>query len=327
LPTVRELGEQLVRLGERETDPTHRMEAHAALGQTLLSLGDYAAARTHLEQGIARTDQTTQRALVLSHGEAPGVRCLGVAADTLWCLGYPAQAVQRSQEALALAQALTHPYSLATAEFYAIRLHHYRSEVRAIQVQADALLTVATAQQFPQWVAHGTFWQGWILAVQGQGAAGLAQMQQGLDAVLATGQRVSQPRYLVLLAEAMGRAGQVEEGLRLLTEALMAFEESGRGDMLAEAYRLQGELLLLQAVPDAAQAGACFHDALAIARSQQAQSWELRAATSLACLWQQQGKRAEAHQLLAEVYGWFTEGFDTADLQEARALLDTLEKG
>jgi class 3 adenylate cyclase/predicted ATPase len=324
LPTVRELGEQLVQLAEREADPTHRMEAHAALGQTLLSLGDYAAARTHLEQGIARTDPTTQRALVLRHGEAPGVRCLGVAADTLWCLGYPAQAVQRSQEALALAHALAHPYSLATAAFYAIRLHHYRREVPAIQVQAEALLTLATAQQFPQWVAHGLFWQGWIRAVQGQGAVGLAQMHQGVAAIVATGQRVSQPRSLAVLAEAMGHAGQAEAGLHLLAEALTVFAASGRGDMLAEAYRIQGELRRRQAGPAVAHAEACFQQALAVARRQQAKSWELRAATSLARLWQQQGKCAEAHQLLAEVYGWFTEGFDTADLQEARALLEAL---
>jgi predicted ATPase len=115
----------------------------------------------------------------------------------------------------------------------------------------------------------------------------------------------------------MGHAGQVEEGLHLLAEALTAFEESGRGDMLAEVYRLQGEILLRQGTPDAAQAEICI---------QQAKVWELRAATSLARLWQQQGKRADAHQLLAEVYGWFPEGFDTADLQEARALLDTLKK-
>jgi predicted ATPase len=324
LPTVRELGEQLLRLAERVADPTHYMEAHAALGQTLLSLGEYAAARTHLEQGITRTDQKTQRALVLRHGEAPGVRCLGVAADTLWCLGYPAQAVQRSQEALVLAQALAHPYSLATAEFYAIRLHHYRREVQAIQMQAGALLNLATVQRFPQWVAHGRFWQGWILAMQGQGAAGLAQMQQGLDAVLATGQRVAQPRYLVLLAETMGHAGQGAEGLRLLAEALTAFEESGRGDMLAEAYRLQGEILLRQGTPDAAQAETYFQQALALARHQQAKSWELRAAMSLARLWQHRGKRAEARELLAPIYDWFTEGFDTADLQDARALLDAL---
>ena len=227
LLTVRELGEQLVQLAEREANPTHRMAAYAALGQTLLGFGDYAAAWKHLEQGIALIDQTTQRTLVLRHGEAPGVRCLGVAATTLWCLGYPSQAVRRSQEALALAR-MAHPYSLATAEFQAISLHAYRREAPVVQVQADALLTLATAQRFPQWVAHGTFWQGWILAVQGQGAAGLAQMHQGVAAIVATGQRVSQPRYLAMLAEAMGHAGQVEEGLRLLAEAWVTLEEISR---------------------------------------------------------------------------------------------------
>jgi predicted ATPase len=172
---------------------------------------------------------------------------------------------------------------------------------------------------------------GWdILAglgagMQAQSEAGLAQMRQGLAGVLATGQTLARSCYLILLAEAMGHAAQVEEGLRLLAEALTAFEASGRGDMLAEAYRLQGELLLRRAVPDAAQAEACFQQALALAHRQQAKAWELRAATSLARLRQQQGQHAEAHQLLAEVYSWFTEGFDIADLREARALLDTLE--
>jgi len=324
LLTARELGEQLIRLAEREAEPMHCMEAHAALGQTLLSLGEYIAARTHLEQGIALTDQTTQRAHMLRNGEAPAVRCMGVAAETLWCLGYPAQAVRRGQEALALVQALDHPYSLATAEFYAIYLHHYRREIPALQVQADALLTLATAQQFPQWVAHGAFWQGWVLAVQGQGAAGMGQMHQGLAAILATGQRVARPRYLILLAEAAGHAGQVAEGLRLLAETWAMLEESGQGNLLAEAHRVQGELLQQQAVPNVAQAEACFQQALVIARRQQAKSWELRAAMSLSRLWQQQGKRHEARQLLAEVHSWFTEGFDTADLQDARALLEVL---
>jgi len=185
---------------------------------------------------------------------------------------------------------------------------------------------LATAQEFPLYVGLGTCLQGWAAAVQGESTAGLAQIHQGMAAVLATGQTLTQPFCLVLLAEAAGHTGQVEEGLHLLAEALAALEDSGRGDLLAEAYRLQGELLLRQAIPDAAQAEACFHHALAIAHRQQAKSWELRAATSLARLWHQQGKHAEAHQLLAEVYGWFTEGFDTADLQDARALLDTLEK-
>jgi predicted ATPase len=158
--------------------------------------------------------------------------------------------------------------------------------------------------------------------VQGQGEAGLARMRQGMAAVLATGQGLARPLCLVLLAEAAGHAGQASEGLHLLAEALRALEESGRGDLLAEAYRLQGAFLLRHAVPEAAQAEVCFQQALA--RRQQAKSWELRAATSLAQLWQQQGKRAEAYELLAPIHGWFTEGFDTADLQEAKALLEEL---
>ena len=162
------------------------------------------------------------------------------------------------------------------------------------------------------------------MALQGQGAAGLDQMRQGLAAIMATGQTLSQQIYLVLCAEAAGHSGQVEEGLRLVAEAITALGTSGRGDMLAEAYRVQGELLWRHAAPDTAQAEACFQQALAVARHQQAKSWELRAALSLSRLWQRQGKRTEARALLAPVYGWFTEGFDTADLREAKALLAVL---
>jgi predicted ATPase len=160
--------------------------------------------------------------------------------------------------------------------------------------------------------------------MQGQGEVGLAEIHQGMAAVLTTGQGLARPLCLVLLAEAMGHAGQVNEGLCLLAETLMALEESGRGDLLAEAYRLQGAFLLRQAVSETAQAETCFQQALAVARRQQAKSWELRAARSLAQLWQQQGKRAEAYALIAPIYGWFTEGFDTADLQEAKVLLEEL---
>jgi DNA-binding winged helix-turn-helix (wHTH) protein/predicted ATPase len=324
LQTAQELGEQLYRLAQHAAAPTPRLEAHGALGATLFYLGDYAAARTHLEQGIALTDPAAQRPLALRHDVAPGVAFLALAASTLWCLGFPAQAVQRSQEALALAQTLAHPQSLAMARHFAAYLHHRRREVPACLAQADTLLSLATAQGFPLWVGFGTCWRGWVLAVQGQDEAGLVQLRQGLAAVLATGQTLSRPLCLVLLAEAAGHVGQVAEGLRLLAEALAAFEASGRGDLLSEAYRLQGALLLRQTVPDATRAEACFQQALAIARRQQAKSWELRAAMSLSRLWQQQGKRADARQLLAEVYGWFSEGFDTADLQEARALLEAL---
>jgi adenylate cyclase len=261
---------------------------------------------------------------VLRHGVAPGVRCLTLTANTLWSLGYPTQAIQRSQEALALAQALAHLQSLGYAQHNAIYLHYRRRDVLAMQAQADTLLTLATAQGFPLFVGHGTFWRGWAQAMQGQGAVGLAQMQQGLAAVQATGQMLSRTYHLVLLAEVAGHTGQVEEGLCLLDEALTAFETSGRGDLLTEVYRLRGEFLLRQATPDMAQAEVCFQQALTIAQRQQAKSWELRAAMSLSRLWQCQGKRAAARQLLSEVYGWFTEGFDTADLQEAQALLEAM---
>ena len=194
LPTARELGEQLVQLAEREADPMHRLEAHEALGNTLVSdwVNTPRPGRTS-SRGWPSSTRRRSGPSCVHHGEAPGVRCLGAAANTLWCLGYPAQAVRRSQEALALAQALAHPYSLAAAEFLAAVVHHRRREVPAVQAQTDALLTLATAQGFPQWVAHGTFWQGWVLAVQGQGAAGLAQMHQGVAAILATGQRIARP--------------------------------------------------------------------------------------------------------------------------------------
>ena len=325
LPTAREIGEQLFGLAQRAADPTHRLViAHDALGVTLFYLGDYAAARTHLEQAIALTDPAAQQAVALYHGWAPGVMCLAAVANTLWCLGFPAQAVQRGQEALALAQALAHPYSLGVAQVFAAWLYHRCREASAVQVQADALLALATAQGFPFYEGFGTAWRGWALAMQGEGATGLTQLRQGMAALLAVGQERERPLCLVLLAEAMEHTGQVEEGLRLLAEALEAFEATGQGDMLSEAYRLQGVLLLQQAVPDAAQAEACFQQALAIARRQQAKSWELRAATSLCWLWQQQGKRAAARELLAPIYGWFTEGFDTADLQDAKALLADL---
>jgi predicted ATPase len=304
--------------------PIRLLEAHSALGQTLFQLGAYAAAWQHLEQGITLINSIAQRALVLRHGNAPGVVFLSFAALTLWCLGYPAQAVRQSQEALTLAQELAHPYSLTLAQHFATWLHYRRREASAVQALADALLTLATAQEFPLHVGYGTCWRGWALAMQDQREAGLEELRQGMATVLATGQNLSRSSCVILLAEAVGHTGQIEEGLPLLTEALEAFAASGRGDMLTEAYRLQGGLLLRQATPDVPQAEACFQQALVIARRQQAKSWELRAAMSLARLWQQQGQRTQAYDLLAPIYSWFTEGFDTADLQDAKALLDSL---
>ena len=234
---------------------------------------------------------------------------------------------QRIHEALTLAQELAHPFSLAFALYFAAWLHQFRREGQAAQERAEAAMALSTrAGVSAYWVAWGTILRGWALAVQGQGAEGMAQMRQGLAAWRATGAELRRPYFLALLAEAYGKAGQAEEGLHVLAEALAAVAaDSGERFCEAELYRLKGELLLQAGtVPDDAEAEACFQQALDMARRQQAKSLELRAAMSLSRLWQQQGKRAEAHELLAPIYGWFTEGFDTADLQEAKALLEAL---
>ena len=238
-------------------------------------------------------------------------------------LGYPDQALKRSHEAFTLVQELSHAYTRTRALVYAADLYGLRREWSTVQELAEEALVLATEQGFAQWVGPGTFLQGRALAAQGQYEAGIAQMQQGLAAIRATGEAI-RPGTFGLLAEAYGRIGQAEDGLRLLGEALTAMHNTGERLYEAALYCIQGVLLLRQTVPDASRAEACFQQALAIARRQQAKSWELRAATSLARLWQHEGKRAEAHALLAPIYGWFTEGFDTADLQEAKALLEAL---
>ena len=229
LSTARELGEQLFGLAQRGSDPMPRLEAHDALGTTLFFLGDYTSSRTHVEQGVALADLTMQRAQVLRNGEASGVRCLGIAANALWCLGYPSQAMQRSQEALALAQELAHPYSLGAAQQWGAYLYHRCRDVPMVKAQSEAIMTLATAQEFPLHVGIGTCWRGWALAMQGEGAAGLALLHQGLVAIRATGAEQWWSLFLVVLAEATGHAGRVEEGLRLLAEALTVLEANGRG--------------------------------------------------------------------------------------------------
>jgi predicted ATPase len=206
-------------------------------------------------------------------------------------------------------------------------LHQSRREHHAAHERAEALMALATEQEFAQYAAQAPIIRGWVLAAQGHGAEGTPQMRQGLVAYRATGTEQRRPYYLALLAEVYGSRGQTAEGLSLLTEAQATVDRTGAYGWGAELYRLQGELLLAQAgaKPQGQEGEACLQQALTVARHQQAKAWELRAAVSLARLWQQQGKRAAAYELLAPVYGWFTEGFDTADLQEAKALLEELE--
>jgi predicted ATPase len=236
-------------------------------------------------------------------------------------LGYPEQARQQYQAALTQAQDLAHTFTLVHALHNVSIGHQVRREGWATQERTETLIALCTEQGSPLYLAWATILRGWALATQGQTAEALAQMRQGLAAARAMGTELLVPYTLALLAEACGQAEQIDEGLRLLAEALAVADSTAERWYEAELYRLKGELLHQSAAPPG-EAEQSLQHALEIARRQQAKSWELRAALSLSRLWQQQGKQAEAHALLAPIYGWFTEGFDTADLQEAKALLD-----
>jgi predicted ATPase len=338
--TARELGEQCLQLARHGQDSARLLEAHHTLWTTLLLLGELSLARAHLAQGMAVYDPQQHRALAVLYGHDPGVCCQGVAALALWLLGYPDQALQQQHAAHTLAQELAHPPSLAFTMMLAAIAHQLRREAHAAHGQAEALMALATEQGFALFVAMAMILRGGTLTASGQRGEQTSQLCQGLAAFRATGAALWGPYFLALLAEAYGQEGQVEAGFAALAEALTAAHTTGECWGEAELHRLKGELLLQSNVqglesavsmphaarrmPHAEEAETCFQQALAIARRQQAKSWELRAAVSLARLWQQQGKQDEARALLMPVYGWFTEGFDTADLQEAKVLLEAL---
>jgi predicted ATPase len=321
--TAHELGEQLLALAQQAQNPAMLVAAHRALGTTLAYLGAATSAHTHLAQGMALYNPQQHRASVFLYGEDAGVTCRFHAARALWCLGYPDQGRVRNEEAVTLAQQSAHPFSLGFALSCAAICHQLCREGWTAQERAEAAIVLATEQGFPFWRAIGSLLRGWALAQQGQAREGLEQMHQGLRAFRATGAEVMRTYFLSLLVEAYGTMDQPAAGLTVLAEALTFADKTGERWYEPELYRLKGELLQ-QSADHHAEAQACFLHALDIARRQQAKSLELRAAVSLGRLWQHQGQRAEARELLAPIYGWFTEGFDTADLQEAKALLDDL---
>ena len=324
LQTARELGEQLLILAQHVREEELLLVAHHVLGDTLVWLGEFAGARAHLEQGMALYHPQQHGSHAFLYGYDSGVHGLSFGAWALWYLGYPDQALRRIHDALSLAQEVSHPFSLGFALAFAAWLHQLRREGHAAHERAAALIALAIDQGFPFWDSWGTVLRGWALAEQGQCAEGIAQLRQGIAAWRATGAELQLPYYLALLVEAYRKAGQVEEGLRVLAEALAAVHKTGERQHEAELHRLKGALLLAQDGADAHEAECCFRQAMDVACQQQAKSLELRAALSLSRLWQQQGKQAEARELLGPIYGWFTEGFDTADLQEAQALLEEL---
>jgi predicted ATPase/class 3 adenylate cyclase len=324
LRTARELGETLLRLAQHDPDSALAATAHYALGWTWFCLGALPAARQHLEESSARDTPDQRRAQGFRMGQDTGVACRIVSPMTLWLLGYPEQALARVHEALTVAHALAHPFSLAFARCLAAMVSQFRRDVPAVHEQAEAAVAHSIEQGFPFWMAIGTILRGWALAQQGQGEAGIVQVRQGIAAWQATGAALTVPYFCTVLADLADRLGYPDDGLHVLAEAHTLVEQHEERWWEAEICRLRGVVLLRQRGTPLAQAEAWVQRALAVARRQEAKALELRAAMSLARLWQQQGRQAEARELLVPIYGWFTEGFDTADLQEAQALLEAL---
>jgi len=339
LQAARLLAEQCLHLAQHAQDPALLVEAHFILGVTLFYSGELTAAQAILEQGSVFYDPQAHGSLTVVYGQDPGVGCRSYASLASWFLGYPDQALGKSHDALSLARELSHSFSVGAALQAAAWVRQYRQERHAVQAYAEEELVLSKEEGFALWLAVGMIQRGWALSEQGEKEQGLAQMHEGRTTLNATGAKLSQPYHLALLAQTYGKSGRPHEGLVLVDQALVAVDKTGERYYEAELYRLKGELSLqsearsprsevtnpqsLISNPQS-EAEECFHKAIDIARKQSAKSLELRAVMSLARLWQQHGKQREAHALLSEIYNWFTEGFDTKDLQEAKALLEEL---
>jgi DNA-binding winged helix-turn-helix (wHTH) protein/predicted ATPase len=341
LGTAREIAEEFLRLAERLPYPGLAMRGHWALEITFMHLGEFTLAMEHYEKALSLYDPERHLDDAFLYALNPGVAMRCFAAWVLWFLGQPDQALDRMQEALIVARELSEPHSLAHALFFAAILHQLRREDGMAYENAQAAIAVSTEHGLVMYQAMATITRGWALIEQQEEA--VEQMRQGFAAYQATGTELLRPHFLALLAKASGKARKPEEGLRGLEESLEVAHRNGDASYLAELYRIKGELLLMQPTgrglsqaatggkavveaepPAVAQAEACFNQSIKIAQHQKAKSWELRAVTSLARLYQNQNKQEEARGLLAQIYDRFTEGFDTADLREAKALLDEL---
>jgi predicted ATPase len=323
---ARELAAEALSLAQRAEDPLHIALGHWYLGFISFCLGEFTTARAHLVHMIDFYEpQQHHRSFVALRGSDAGLSALAYDACCLWCLGYPEQALKRSQEALALARELDHPFSMAEVLYFAgCTFSKMCRDAHALKAHAEELMPLSN-EKVPAWSGAGTFRQGDALATLGQVQEGMAQMRQGMAALHSVGVRCYLSASLCSLAEAQAKAGQPQEGLDTLAEAFALAAATDERHWEAELHRLRAELLLMQ--DDQAEAEASLHRAIEVARRQGAKSWELRAVMSLSRLWHSQGsqgKKAKAHQMLAEIYSWFTEGFDSIELKEAEGLLEEL---
>jgi predicted ATPase len=319
--TSLELAKQLLSLAKSADDAAGLRFAHSAMAQSLQYLGDFVPATEHirLSESIISTEQ---RATSYHLGDAPSRR-LAISANTFWLAGYPDQALGRSREALVVAEKLSHAYVLAVTRLFC---GYFCADCRYIQAvlgHAEAGIVLATECGFSVLLPQMMIQRGWALVHLGMVEEGFDQISRGI-AIQPRTMGAGRHLFRCLVAEVYLSAKRADDGLRAVSEGLRDLEGDKRQIDKAELHRLKGELLLLQNAAGATEAESCFREAIEVARRQQAKSWELRATMSLVRLLAQQGHRDEARTMLAEIYGWFTEGFDTADLKDAKALLEQL---
>jgi predicted ATPase len=323
LDLAHRLGEDLLRLSGQRSDSAGLVLGHACCGWSLKYLGRFASSRSHLEEVLALYDPIPHRALFHQTGTHPKVVAQAYLGIVLFCLGYPDQALARSNAALAEARRFAHPRVLALSLALGALPLSLAGDDTVLGECADQLCAVATEQGFPQWRAEGTIYRGWVKAKNGDVAEGISLLCSGSTAFRATGAELWMPYGFALFARALEIAEKFEDAVTQSDAALEIVEKTGVRWLAAELYRYKGELLLRLGQPDAAEE--LYLKALTIAEEQGAKLWELRAAASLARLRRDQGRHAEARDLLAPVYSWFTEGFGTPDLKEAKALIEALD--
>ena len=319
-----ELAAQFLALAEKNGAIVPLMVGHRLMGTSLLSTGDIASGRAHYDQALALYDPAAHRPLATGFGQDVGVAILCYRSRNLWLLGYPEAALADAEHALKDAREIGQAGTLMYALGHLPLTHFLSGNNAAANAQAKEVVALADEKGALLWKSEGTRNQGCVLALTGKASEAVQMITSGITGFRSTGATVWDPFYLSYLARAHAELGQFDDACRCIDEAMTAVETTKERWCEAELRRTAGEIALKSSQPDAAKAEAYFARALAIARAQQAKSWELRAATSMARLLRDQGKRDEARDLLAPVYNWFTEGFDTLDLKEARALLDEL---
>jgi class 3 adenylate cyclase/predicted ATPase len=317
---------ELVKLADETGFPEQLLQAHHAAWTTRLDRGEFAECWRHAQEGISRYDPESHKLHVSRYGgHDPGVCCRIHGALALWALGHPQQALAQSDQAIALARQLGHPASLAFAHLFGAFLRQRLGDPAAAEGLAQATMVICREHALLPHIGNAAeLIRGWALMAEGRVDDGSTEMRRALAALQAVGAHKRLPYYLALLASALGQLGHLDEGLRLLSDARERARTTGEHWWDAEILRSRGDLLRQDGLADPSQVEECYREAIAIAKAQAAKSLELRAVTSLARLWRDHARRAEARELLAPVYGWFTEGFDTADLKDAKALLDEL---